>query len=221
MPHKQPIILKESILILDMDDTIYSTKSIPSEIMDPVFKKLRGSLRAYIDEATFLHIKRDLWHLPIDEVSAKYNLPDHILDNFYVDIEKIIIPIGSIKPYDDYQFIKSLPFRKYLVTTGLELYQREKIRALGIAEDFVDIYIDDPRSQPRIGKVGIFRQIISDAQVDPSTIWVLGDNPHAEISAGSNLGCHTVQRLSPRKERSLDADVHVKSFYELAPYLLF
>jgi len=208
-------ITSASIMILDLDDTIYPTTSIPREVLDPVYDKLKSLLTDLMGQELFSKIKHDLWHMPIDIVCKKYNLPDNILDNFYDEIEQVDLNNTGIQVYQDYEFIKSLPHRKFLVTTGLEKFQYAKVKALNINDDFEEIHVDDPRAVPRIGKVGIISNIISKRHINPDSVWVIGDNPDSELKAGKELGCITVQRLNALKRKMADADIHMDSFHEL------
>lgn len=208
---------ERSTIILDLDDTIYPTKSIPNEVIQPVFNKLRSQL-GEISEELFTAMKRELWHSPIDIVGAKYNFPLERFTSFYDDMEKLQLKGTGIKLFEDYRYVRSLPFRKYLVTTGLHKYQYAKIEALGIEEDFITIHIDDPRSQPRKGKLGIIKDIIASEALDPKEVWVIGDNPSSELSAGHELGCVVVQRASTSKPRYDQANLHINSFHELSTH---
>jgi len=141
------------------------------------------------------------------------------VDTFYEKIALINYEHLDIKPFADYSNITAIKMDKILVTTGLSELQNAKIDALGIRNDFKEIHIDDPRSNPRIGKYGIFKNIIHSTGLDPKEIWVIGDNPDSEIKAANQLGIKTIQRNSKSKNKSEYANYHIDSFDLLAAIL--
>ena len=203
------------LLILDLDDTIFETKSMSSEIFEaPISVLIKHCINnnVQIVQETLI---ADLWSLPIDVVFSKHNIPNRITTSFYEEIAKIDDKQLSIKPFQDYSEVNSLTYKKVLVTTGLRELQMAKINALNIASNFEDIYIDDPRELPRKDKQLIFQSIIKQYQIEPKNIWVIGDNPTSEIRIGKALGMNTIQRKSESKSSTLDADYVIESFTEL------
>lgn len=212
-------ITEASILIIDLDDTIYETRSIPSYLFDNTLRKLKSSLSSFAHSPPFEIIIKELWGQPIDEIASRHNIPEDIITAFHDDVKNIKIRRGDISPYDDYDFLKSINSKKILLTTGITEYQWSKIRALDISLDFEHIYVDDPRSNPRKGKKEIIQDIITNNSVYPTDVWVIGDNPNSELSAGHELGCVVVQRLSSSKPRYDLADLHINSFDGLSKHV--
>jgi len=202
------------MLILDLDDTIFETKSINSNIFAPAISLIKEYYKSNpgIDVEEIIS---ELWSKPIDVVFSKYNIPQPLASKFYQAIANIDYKALHIQTFDDYQVIKSFPNKKILVTTGLKELQIAKIKALGISSDFDAIFIDDPRKQPRQFKFNIFQQILHESKMPPAKIWVIGDNPDSEIKAAKRLGMNTIQRLSKSKTVSELSDYKIQSFNEL------
>lgn len=203
------------MLIIDLDDTIFPTKSMNPEIFDPAISIVRNYLQSSRTEVVAEEAIAELWTKPIDFVLAKYELPQPLIADFYQTIVEVDYNQLEISPFADYQVLKSIPLPKILVTTGLEELQLAKIKALGIRADFMGVFIDDPRLKPRRYKRIIFEQILSDMRLYPSQAWVIGDNPDSELKAGKKMGMNTIQRRSPSKESSSYAHYEIDSFAEL------
>jgi len=213
-------IQQDSILILDLDDTIFETKSIPVSLVNPAITHLLDRLEDRLSHDLLKSLAHDLWRVPVDQVISKYDITTQEIESFYHQVESIILNPGVISPYEDYPHLLALDCKMYLVTSGLKMFQHQKIKALGIEEDFKEIYVDDPRDVPRPGKKGIIDYIMADCGVQPDMCWVIGDNPSSEIQAGASLGCRTIQRKSSSKNRSMDVDYFINSFAELAEILI-
>lgn len=205
------------ILILDLDGTIFETKSMDMSIFDPARKIIEEfSIRTLGGEISN-EIIEELKSYPFDIVANKYQFPNQLRQQFYKVIQGIDYDL-AIKPYADYSALKQLNLEMYLVTTGISKLQKAKIEALKIASDFNDVFIDDPFEPRRKHKLGLFQEI-SESK-DPSQFWVIGDNPDSELKAGKDLGMNTVQRINQNQDRSKLSDYSIISFNELEEILL-
>ena len=203
------------MLILDLDDTIFETKSMNSNIFDSAINLIENHYEYHHSKTKSKEIITELWSYPIDVVFAKHQTEESLVQEFYQLISEIDFRELEIQVFEDYREVKRLDERKVLVTTGLKELQNAKIKALGIENDFEEIFIDDPRLFPRRHKTDIFRQVLSNTKIEPHRIWVIGDNPESEIKAGKELGMNTIQRKSKSKKISELADYYIESFDEL------
>ncbi|MEM9848734.1 MAG: HAD family hydrolase [Bacteroidota bacterium] len=203
------------MLLLDLDDTIFETKSIDPAVFEPAFSIISEYYQSIEPAIVIEAITSELWSKPTDVVFQKYKTPHSIVLKFYEQLERIDHKALQIKTFEDYAVLQSIPQRKILVTTGLRGLQIAKIKALGIESDFEAIKIDDPRLNPRQHKIDIFRQILKVTALPPETIWVIGDNPNSEIKAGRTLGMRTIQRKSSHRSSDSCADYEIESFAEL------
>ncbi|OYT32635.1 hypothetical protein DRJ22_02215 [Candidatus Woesearchaeota archaeon] len=205
-------------IIFDLDNTIYSTKSVGRNLFKPVMKVIKKN-NDFLSENDLKSIEKDLWFYNLDLIAKKYSFPLHfynLVKNAYfsVRIKK------SLRPFADFRIIKGFPCLKFLVTAGSEVLQQSKIEALGIRHYFNDIFISSFNEFEGFkGKEQIFQDIIQNYNFNPSQVLVVGDDPSSEIVAGNNLGLVTVQMC--KKVKPCDnALFHVKNFYELKRLLI-
>ena len=203
------------MIILDLDDTIFPTKSMDASVFDPILANLKDYYVRNRPDISSDDVISELWSNPIDTVFSRYNTPGEVIADFYNGIAEIDYSILNISPFSDYKMVSELKGKKILVTTGLRELQLGKIDALGIEHDFESIHIDDPRISPRKYKKLIFQQILNECNMAPKEVWVIGDNPESELKAGKQLGMNTIQRMSGFKPFTRYADHVIHSFDEL------
>jgi putative hydrolase of the HAD superfamily len=203
------------MLILDLDNTIYNTLTINRTVFSPVIEVLKKYYGNKFNETKANDVIGDFWTKPIDVVLKTHSPPKSIENAIFKSLENISFNDLKINPYSDYVYLKGIQQPKILVTTGYESFQNAKIKALGIENDFVGVYIDDPRASNRLFKAGIFEKIIYTYNKMPEEFWVIGDNPDSEITAGSKLGMKTIQRKTREYEVSKQSDYVIESFVEL------
>lgn len=203
------------MIILDLDDTIFQTSSMDPKIFDSaidvIIQHYKKDIATNVDQ-----IISELWTRPIDKVFSKYDIPEKIVNRFFNKIAEINYSALRIETFEDYPEILKIRKTRILVTTGLEDLQNAKIDALGIRNDFQEIYIDDPRFKPRFDKSQIFSKILKNSKLEANQVWVIGDNPESEIRAAYDLGIKTIQRESKSKIKSELADYHIDTFYDLS-----
>lgn len=199
-------------LILDLDDTIFSTQSIDKKIVAPFFETLKES-NSVLSKEVFQEAEQALWHTPFHVVAEKYNFTEEMIEKSLAVLETVTSSL-NIKPFADYSFLKNLEINQFLVTTGITPYQQNKIESLGIQNDFVAIYIDDPMMESG-GKRRLFQQIMEQFSYQASELLVIGDNPSSEIQAGKDLGIETVLIKRGGKSVPHTADFVIDSFIML------
>ena len=204
------------MLILDLDNTIFPTNSIPFDSFLPVVEVVEKHLLQQFDKAKTSSVIEELWNVPFDYVSKKYNFPERVNTDFYKTIQELEYDF-QLSTYNDYPFLRQLTHRKILVATGFKKLQFAKIRALGIGNDFEAIFIDDPSDSNRIFKKGIFENILKKENLQPSDIWVIGDHPNTEIAAAKVLGIRTIQVVRPETNFEIKGEFSINSFEELFP----
>lgn len=202
------------MLILDLDNTIFETKSISPKIFQPILDLIKDYYQSINENETANQLIEELWSIPIDEVFKKYHTPDEIKQHTYKKLNELDYTL-EIATYDDYDILKSIPKEKTLVTTGYEKLQLAKVEALNIGSDFKSIFIDNPLSQQRKYKLGIFKEILEKEKLKPEEVWVIGDSVDNEIKAGKALGMNTIQRLKTGVQKSEYSDYGIESFQEL------
>ncbi|MFK7771204.1 MAG: HAD family hydrolase [Saprospiraceae bacterium] len=202
------------MLILDLDDTIFETKSMSDSSFSVIIKMIRNLLSDKIEMETISDLIEDLWRRPFDIVMNRFEIDRSIQNQIALQINSLDFDL-NISTFEDYNYLKKVNIEQVLVTTGFTKLQLTKIKALGIENDFTEIFVDDPSEKNRIYKKGIFQKIIQKSNKSPNQIWVIGDNSESEIKAGNELGLRTILRLKEGEEKSTNAEYSIHSFAEL------
>lgn len=200
-------------IIFDLDMCILDTHTLTGSFFRPVLDALYSSeLSSELKEK----INYQLWRTSLDDVIEMFSVPEDIAEKMREAYRRIEVPNG-IRTFGDEDYIKDLPVKKILVTTGYKKFQETKIEKLGIAYLFDEIIIDalDYREK-RKGKKKIFEEILNKNGWKASEVLVVGDNPISELGAAKSLGISTVQTLRPTVEKWEGADYHIHSLCELS-----
>lgn len=200
-------------IILDLDDTIFRTRSMDPNIFQPFFDFFTRQLKPIFDELVISSINEELWRHPWDHVIAKYNIPSELALRSIEVMNQLPFDL-NIVPYSDYDFIETLPYRKFLVTTGLSALQKAKIEALKIGHGFDKMVINDTFIESK-SKLDIFNELSVEFDLNPENTYVIGDNPNSEIKAGNELNMVTVQILREGVTKGHNAQHYIHSFHEL------
>mgnify|MGYP003439710990 CR=1 FL=1 len=201
-------------IVYDLDNTIYPAK----KFCEPVFLQVIDAIFS-ADNNSYLElelekIKADMFTTTFVDVAKKYSLSDETILAVRQVLDSAVFE-EQLVAYEDCAIIENIPLKSFLVTSGNTSFQNKKIENLRIAHWFEKIYIDDENAQPRIGKEGVFKQILSDLGCDAEQVIVVGDNISSEIAAGNKLGMHTIQILRAGIQKGAEAKQHINSFTEL------
>ncbi len=96
-----------------------------------------------------------------------------------------------IQPFESYSYMRELPCKKFLVTTGFTKIQNSKVRQMKLDKDFNKKFIIDP-GLSTLTKKDVFEKILSDYNYSAEEVLVVGDDINSEIKAGQELGMETV-----------------------------
>lgn len=175
-------------LILDLDNTIYPVPSIGDRLFKDLFTLIENS-GAYKGDLEM--IKADIMRRPMQWVAKEYQFSEQ-LTRECLDLLENLTYDGPIEAFPDYAYVRKLPCKKYLVTTGFAKMQHSKIDGLGIRDDFEEIVVVDP-SVSTLTKKDIFQKILRDHHYHPKEVVVIGDDPKSELQAAIELGIEAVQ----------------------------
>jgi FMN phosphatase YigB (HAD superfamily) len=203
-------------LICDLDNTLYSARSVPRATLQPLFDAVRAANQAgaILPEPQLDDALEACWDRSFDEVARDYALPPALCQAWAAAAVQLQVT-EPLQLYPDISVLWTLSLRLFLVTTGYRRFQESKIAALNLADRFHAIYVDALGETIRTGKEGLFRRLIAEHQLRPRDVVVLGDNEDSEIAAGRRLGLWTIQVLRERSVPASNADRKIRSLYEL------
>jgi len=201
-------------IIFDLDNCLAAADEPGRSLFDPLLAALQRSNHGHFSEQELKHIEFDYWRQPLDHVFEKHGLPDEMRQAAW-EANRAIRVTTPMKGYGDLHLLAEFGVPLFLVTTGFEGLQRSKIEALGFAKHFKELHIDALDQPGRLGKKGLFQDIMHRHGYTPEEVWVVGDNPDSEIAAGNALGMTTVQTLRPTVPRTDNARYHVDGLADL------
>lgn len=196
----------KSIFFIDLDNTIYFTKPNEEQLMRGLYDVLDKQDLGISNEQYQLS-KKEMLRTPFQKVANKYGFKQEAINNAlkYLVTGEVTSPLT---PGDDYHYIKSLKGRKFIVTAGFYRKQTTKVKMLGIADDFEELYIVDATTSNQ-NKKDAFEALIKKHNLNPDEILVIGDDAESEIRFGLELGLTTFlldpENLHPDAETTFRA----------------
>lgn len=206
--------MNDIAIIYDLDETILSDSTLPDSAFEPLKEALRKANQGTVPEDDLEKALAEIKWTAIDVLSKKYGFSEE-MNEAAKEVQCNTAYHFELSPFKDYEVIKEIKGLKILVTSGVVNIQQAKIAALGIEHDFDEVIIDDLYKKNRPGKKEIFSGIAEKYKLKPAQVWIIGDNPDAEINAGNELGMVTVLRLNPGAAASDKATYTITSFYDL------
>lgn len=179
-----------------------------------MLEAIRGANHGTLSEEDLEAAFRDCWRHPLDWVAEQHGFSDEMREAGCKAGAQIEVT-GAMRGYPDMQVLLELNARRFLVTSGFRRLQGSKVRALAFGDWFEAVYVDAIDEPGRIGKEGIFREILDHWHFSPKEVLVVGDNPNSEIAAGNRLGIPTVQTLRPGVPKGTNATYYVHGLEEL------
>jgi len=178
----------KSIFFIDLDNTIYFTKPNEEQLMGGLYHVLEQQDLGISNEQ-YQMAKKEMLRVPFQKVALKFGFKQGAIDNAikYLVNGEVTSPLT---PGEDYHFIKSLKGRKFIVTAGFHKKQTTKVKMLGIADDFEEIYIVDVTTSNQ-NKKDAFEALIHKYNLNTNDILVIGDDADSEIKFGLELGLTT------------------------------
>lgn len=175
-------------LILDMDNTIFPTKTISDEIFAPI-EEMMAEPSHNLSKQQINEIKVELARTPFQKVADQYGFSEEFKTQA-VEILNNTTYNKPITPYKDYNIVEAISMEKFLVTFGFLKLQQSKIDGLGIRNHFKEIFVVDPEKTPKTKK-HIFEEIMQKYSYTKDELLAVGDDPESEIKAALELGIKT------------------------------
>ena len=208
-----------TIFILDLDNTLFDTRSIPAEIIDRLHSRLRiaNEESCAVPPEILEQAINDTWYTPFSVVCDRYCLPE-MFRSIWNEWQETVSFDQPLPLYPDVlcslQKLRVQGHLLCLLTSGYRRLQRAKIEALGIAQLFDEIHIDAlDESGP--GKAAIISELLHSRKWNREDVLIVGDSATNEIDAGVSLGISTVQILRPGVIATDLAERHIHSLLEL------
>lgn len=207
--------MKANNLIIDLDNTIYSTYSIGEKLFKPIFDLIEKD-KGF--NSNIENIKKDIMRKPFQKVALEYNFSENLTKEGIEVLSSLDADL-KMSVFEDYKYIKDLTCKKFLVTMGFLKMQEGKIKSLGISKDFDEIYIIDPQVSNKTKK-DVFLYIIEKYKLHKGDLVIVGDDPNSEIKAGIDLGIQTFlyDKLN-LNSHSTDLN-RIENFKQLLDYLI-
>jgi len=200
--------MNKKAIIYDLDNTVYPVPAIGEKLFKPVFGLIAQSGNHNDDMDA---IKKDMMKIPFRVVADKYNFSQELIEEG-IKIQEDIEFTEPIETFADYSIIKTLPGKRFLVTTGFRKMQQSKIKQMGIEQDFTEIHIVDPTIT---SKKEVFDGIMERYGYSPEDVLVVGDDPGSEIKAAKELTIETVLYDYSRLQDKKISDYYITNYSEL------
>lgn len=206
--------MNDLAIIYDLDETILPASAVPDETFDSLFNAIREANNGTLPEDKLEEALKAMRRISVDVVAADYGFSKEMNEAAKYALLHTKYDF-QLSTYDDFSVLKTIPGKRYLVTTGVPNLQQAKVDTLFTAGDFDDVFVDDIYHEDRLGKKGLFKQIAEKAGLSANQIWIVGDNPDAEIKAGNELEMNTVHIAREGVEPSSAAKYQVNDFHQL------
>ena len=206
--------MNKSILIFDLDNTIYPVSSIAEKL----FKKLYAVIEKSSEyEGDLEAIKLEIQRTPFQKVANAFSFSEQLLKEC-MEVHIKLTYDDPMQYFPDYELVRELPQTKFLVTSGFSKLQHSKIDNLGIRDDFKEIVILDLQ-QSNETKKDIFKRLLEKYKFSEDEVLIVGDDIKSEIQAGKELGIDTVIYDRLEKYTDLNNSNKIENFAELAKFL--
>jgi len=208
-----------TIFILDLDNTLFDTRSIPAELTGRLHSRLRqanAECHAVSSEVLEQAIN-ETWYAPFSVVCERYSLPRTFLAIWNewqesVSFDQPLVPYSDV--VNSLRILRDQGHHLCLLTSGYRRFQQAKIEALGISPLFDEIHIDAV-DESCLGKAAIISDLLLSRNWTRKDLLIVGDSATNEIDAGLRLGISTIQILRPGVIATNLADRQIHSLVEL------
>ena len=207
--------MMKKALILDLDNTLFSTPSIGDKLFVDLYSLLEINDKEF--EGDLEDIKTDINRKPFTVVAKQYNMSQLL----YKESLELLCNLTYNEPielFPDYKEVTKIACDKFLVTSGFPKLQNSKVKQLGIENDFKKIYIVDT-VMTNDTKKKVFESILHDFNYDASEVLVIGDDPESEIAAAKELGIDALVYDKSNAYKNYDAISKISDFSQLQNYL--
>ena len=205
-------------IIFDLDNCLAAADEPGEQLLEPVFAAVREANGGTLTEPELEAAFRDCWVHAFDFVAATHNFTPAMRAAGWDAFRRIEVRT-PMRGYGDCAILPSLGEKRFLVTSGFRRLQESKVRALGIASSFQAIVVDAIDEPGRRGKDRIFRDLMSQYDLDSADVLVVGDNAESELASAARLGLRAAQIIRPGVTPADGVTVHVRDLAALRAWL--
>ncbi|AHW61135.1 putative hydrolase of the HAD superfamily [Draconibacterium orientale] len=206
--------MSKSVLIFDLDNTIYPVSSIAEKLFEKLFAVIEKSGEY---DGDFEAVKLEIQRTPFQKVAGAFSFSEQLLKDC-MEVHINLTYKDPMQYFPDYELVQKLPQTKFLVTSGFSKLQHSKIDNLGIRNDFEEIVILDLQ-ETNDTKKDIFRRLLDKYQLPKEQVLIVGDDINSEIQAGKELGIDTVIYDRLEKYTDLNFANKIDNFAGLTKFL--
>ncbi|WP_319227889.1 HAD family hydrolase [Draconibacterium orientale] len=206
--------MNKSVLIFDLDNTIYPVSSIAEKLFEKLFAVIEKSGEY---DGDFEAVKLEIQRTPFQKVAGAFSFSEQLLKDC-MEVHINLTYKDPMQYFPDYELVQKLPQTKFLVTSGFSKLQHSKIDNLGIRNDFEEIVILDLQ-ETNDTKKDIFRRLLDKYQLPKEQVLIVGDDINSEIQAGKELGIDTVIYDRLEKYTDLNFANKIDNFAGLTKFL--
>ncbi|WP_303922840.1 HAD family hydrolase [Draconibacterium sediminis] len=206
--------MSKSVLIFDLDNTIYPVSSIAEKLFEKLYAIIEKSGEYKGD---FEAIKLEIQRTPFQKVASAFSFSEQLLKEC-MEVHINLTYDDSMQYFPDYELVRQLPQTKFLVTSGFSKLQHSKIDNLDIRNDFKEIVILDLQ-QSNETKKDIFISLLEKHRFPKEEVLIVGDDINSEIQAGKELGIDTVIYDRLKKYTDLNFANKIDNFARLTKFL--
>lgn len=206
--------MKKKAIIVDLDNTIYLVSSIGERLFKPLFQIITESGDYKGD---FENLRSEIMRTPFQKVAEAFSFGAGLKIAGIKLLQETTYD-EAMEPVESYNYIRELPCKKFLVTTGFTKMQNSKIRQLSLEKDFDKIFVIDP-GLTTLTKKDIFEKILADNGYTATDVLVIGDDINSEIKAAQDLGIDCVLydfNLEQTENKTLQV---ITDFHDLKHYI--
>ncbi|WP_163324244.1 HAD family hydrolase [Draconibacterium mangrovi] len=206
--------MNKSVLIFDLDNTIYPVSSIAEKLFEKLYAVIEKSGEYKGD---FEAVKLEIQRTPFQKVAGAFSFSEQLLKDC-MEVHINLTYDDPMQYFPDYELVRELLQTKFLVTSGFSKLQNSKIDNLGIRNDFKEIVILDLQ-QSNETKKDIFISLLEKYRFPKEEVLIVGDDINSEIQAGKDLGIDTVIYDRLEKYTDLNFANKIDNFAQIAKFL--
>jgi putative hydrolase of the HAD superfamily len=192
-------MIQPKLIILDLDDTLYSEYDFVLSGFKFISKLVSASVISLNEKQVYSFLSlcfKQSSNLIFDRLIDHFSLHRFFkvseLISFYKYHEPTISIFDDVIPFLSRMKLTNIPV--VLLTDGDVVQQKNKVKALKIDSFFLDVFYSDSYGvDKRKPNTFMYLMILEKLKLDPSQVLNIGDNPKKDFYVNKSLGIKTIQ----------------------------